>query len=160
MDEFKVKPSGSGGETFRFTEIGQQLVGVYLGSRDHTGDFGPTKKHLFNTEDGAKVVFGQKVLMDELTTSEVGHRLRITYTADKKRMKLYEIAIGKKVLDDDAIRLAIEAANDNGYEDDVPDFEDEPAPVLATKALPRATGPSADARARIAATVASRNKAS
>lgn len=157
MDEFKVKHSGSNGDVFKFREVGDQLVGVYLGSREHSGEYGPTKKHLFSTESGGKVVFGQKILMDELTSAEVGHRLRITYTGLQKKMKLFEIAVGKKVLDDVETQVALEAATD-GFNDDALEEEEE-VRTAAARPAPRATAPSTAKVNKVADLLASRKNA-
>lgn len=82
---------------FKFEKKGATLEGYYMGSFDYEGDYGPTKKHIFNTAAGAVVLFGQRNLMQQLPAAKVGAMTRITYTSDrdsgkgKAPMKLFSI---------------------------------------------------------------------
>lgn len=165
---FKRKTDTSTGEQAKFEKPGASLEGIYLGSFDHEGDYGPTKKHLFKTETGVKVVFGQRHLTDLLADEKPGILVRVTYTGDKKMkkgnpMKMYALDIDDEIQADAAdVTEAVEAANDAGSydeddyaEDDTPSDEQPTAPV---KAKPVATAPSSATQAKVKALL-NRNKA-
>jgi hypothetical protein len=93
----------SNGEVFKFDTIGDILEGYYMGSFDYQGDYQPTKKHVFSTEKGAVVTFGQRNLIQLLPSVKPGTMVRITYTEDlppKKKgqhpMKLFEVLQDRK----------------------------------------------------------------
>ncbi len=83
---------------FKFEGKGAVLEGYFMGSFDYQGDYGPTKKHVFQTKRGAEVVFGQRNLMQQLPSVKAGTMVRITYTGDlnstkkgRQPMKLFTI---------------------------------------------------------------------
>ena len=73
----------SSATAFKFENKGDVLEGYYMGSFDYEGDYGPTKRHMFNTKQGAVVVFGQRNLMQTLPSIKAGTMVRITYNEDK-----------------------------------------------------------------------------
>lgn len=73
----------SSATAFKFENKGDVLEGYYMGSFDYEGDYGPTKRHIFNTKNGAVVVFGQRNLMQTLPSIKPGTMVRITYTDEK-----------------------------------------------------------------------------
>lgn len=82
---------------FKFETVGQVIEGYYMGSFPFEGDYGPTKRHVWNTPAGAIAVIGQKNLIDVLPTIKPGTMMRVTYTGDlppKKKgahpMKLFK----------------------------------------------------------------------
>lgn len=94
---FKKVVAANNATVVKFENIGDVIEGYYLGSFDHVGDYGPTKKHLFQTKTGTVVVFGQKNLTDELPKFPVGSSLRVIYTSSlaptkkgRHPMKLFE----------------------------------------------------------------------
>lgn len=113
---FRRKEDTSGGEQFKFENINQSLTGFYLGSFEHVGDFGPTKKHLFKTSKGIKVVFGQAHLTSLLAGESIGSLMRVTFTGEKRTkkgspMKEYSLEI------DDTQKLAPSELPDTEAED-------------------------------------------
>ncbi len=88
---------------YKFEKVGDTLEGYYMGSFDFQGDYGPTKKHIFQTQAGAVVVFGQRNLIQQLPTARVGAMTLITLTGElpnKKKgmhpMNLFGIQQDKK----------------------------------------------------------------
>lgn len=153
---FRRKLDSSSGDVFKFEKVGQKLVGFYLGSFDHDGDYGPTKKHVFKTPKGMKVVFGQKHLTDLLTEGEnvVGKLLEVAYIGDKppakgrkgNPMKLFELGIDdEQVLDADEIPDAADMAEESTDEyaaaeedetEEAPEVEEEEEPMDEVKTAP------------------------
>jgi hypothetical protein len=84
---FKKKIDTGQGEQFKFEKIGDQLEGYYVGSFDFEGDYGPTKKHCFQTSEGLAVVFGQTHLTQLLEGVEPSVLVRITLEGEKKPTK-------------------------------------------------------------------------
>ncbi len=87
----------------KFESVGDTVEGYYMGSFDFDGDYGPTKRHVFQTESGAEIIFGQAHLKQLLPTVKPGTMVRITMTgelAPKKKgqhpMKLFKIEQDKK----------------------------------------------------------------
>lgn len=115
---FKRKADVGQGEVFKFEKIGQQITGFYLGSFDHAGNYGPTKKHVFKTPKGVKVVFGQGHLTQLLEGEAPGQLMQITYAGDKKLkkgnpMKEYTLDIdADQTLDADEIPGELEASSE------------------------------------------------
>lgn len=101
---FETLFDASTATSFKFEKVGDVLEAFYMGSFDHTGDYGPTQKHLFKAADGgALIIFGQRNLMQQLPTAKVGYMTRITYNGDKastvkgrQPMKLFVIQQDKK----------------------------------------------------------------
>lgn len=125
---FIRKQDGGGGSIFKFETKGQSLTGVYLGSVDFEGDYGPTKKHSFKTEDGIKVVFGQAMLTD-LLQGEEGKLVLITYASDKaskkgRPTKMYTLDVDSEY----------EASEDDmaAYAEDPSEQDDTPADEVVT----------------------------
>lgn len=94
---FETLFDASNATVYKFEKTGDTLEGYYMGSFDHTGDYGPTKKHIFDTKAGAICVFGQRHLLDTLPTVKAGTMVRITYTSDlapkakgRQPMKLFK----------------------------------------------------------------------
>ncbi len=88
----------SNASPFKFEGKGSVLEGYFMGSFDYQGDYGPTKKHVFQTKRGAEVVFGQRNLLQQLPSVKPGTMVRITYTGDlestkkgRQPMKLFTI---------------------------------------------------------------------
>ena len=139
---------------FKFEGVGSTLEGYFMGSFDHTGDYGPTKKHIFQTKTGATVVFGQRNLLQQLPTVTPGVIVRITYTGDlagkikgRAPMKLFTIEHDKS----NTIAVAGVDFNQTDEQEPEANFEaveeaplDEEEPVEA--APPRAAAPRQPAR--------------
>lgn len=123
---FKRKTDTGSGDQFKFEKVGQSLTGFYLGSFDHEGNYGPSKKHVFKTPKGVKVVFGQTHLIQLLEGEKPGQLMKITYAGDKKLkkgnpMKEYTLDIDdEQMLDADEIPDGIDNAEE-------PESYDEPA---------------------------------
>jgi hypothetical protein len=152
---FKDIQDTSSGEQFKFTNFGDTLTGVYLGTFDHQSEkYGSGKKHLFKTETGVKVVFNQKHLIDLLRDfASPGQLVRVTYYKDKagsrNPMKMYKLAIDDEFkASEDEINASVEAATSEenaDYADEV-----EAAPVTrAAKPLPAARAPDPAKVARV-----------
>ncbi len=82
----------------KFEKVGDKLEGRFMGSFPHEGDYGPTKKHIFDTPKGPVVVFGQKHLMDQLPGVKPGTMVKIVFKEEKPAqkkgrhpMKIFEI---------------------------------------------------------------------
>ncbi len=145
---FKRKTDTTSGEQYKFDAVGQQLTGYYLGSHDHDGDYGPTKKHLFKTAKGVKVVFGQRHLTDLLAGEAIGTLMQITYVGDKKMkkgnpMKQYTLDIDTdNTLDSDEVTAAQEASQESeeggtaGFDEEPSEIEDEEPPMDEVKTAP------------------------
>lgn len=95
---FKPVFDASNASPFKFDNKGAVLEGRYKGSFDYQGDYGPTKKHIFETSKGAQVVFGQRNLMQVLPSVKPGTMVRITYKDDlaptkkgRQSMKLFTV---------------------------------------------------------------------
>lgn len=164
---FKRKTDTGSGEQFKFERVNQKLTGYYLGSFDHDGEYGPTKKHVFKTPKGIQVVFGQTHLTQLLDGERPGPLMQVTYTGDKKTgkgkpMKQYTLDIdADQMLDSDEIPASsdeVESGTEEVYggaEDDTPPEdeneeeesqpEEEPAAPAPTK-----TRSTADTKARLA----------
>lgn len=136
---------------FKFEEIGTILEAYYMGSFDYEGDYGPTKKHIFKTAaDEPLVVFGQKNLMQQLPTAQVGAMLRVTYTGDKPAakkgqhpMKLFKIEQDRKNTTD-VVSVKTETApieDDTGYANPSDDADEVEDTVIDEPVLPRAAAP-------------------
>jgi hypothetical protein len=148
---FKRKQSG---DIFKFETKGDSLTGYYLGSQDFQGDFGPTKKHLFKTETGVKIVIGQGYLTNLLTGSDPvapGTLVRVTFEGTKKGkkgnpMKVYDLEIdADQVLDSAEILDQVDATESEEPDNDFGDEETYvPAPAAA-----KAQRPTADAIAKM-----------
>lgn len=100
---FETLFDASNATVYKFENKGDKLEGYYMGSFDHEGDYGPTKKHIFDTESGAVVVFGQRHLMQTLPTVKAGTMVRITYNDDlapkakgRQPMKLFKFEQDRK----------------------------------------------------------------
>lgn len=153
---FKRKTDTSGGEQFKFETIGQKLTGFYLGSVEHNGEYGPTKKHLFKTKQGIKVVFGQTHLTSLLEGEVPGSLMLVTYESNKKvrkgnPMKMYTLDIDvDNQLDSSEIVAGVDAATSqeqDEYSDESEDISIDEVSTAPAKSLPRAAAPSAAARA-------------
>lgn len=163
---FKRKTDTSGGDQFKFERVGQQITGHYLGSFDFEGDYGPTKKHLFKTAKGIKVVFGQRHLTELLEGETVGQLVQVTYVKDiasKKKgykpMKSFTLDIDdENVLDESEIPENLDTAGetvdddnteteevDAAADDEPSDVEEEEEPMDEVKTPParRAAPPAA-----------------
>lgn len=157
---FKRKVDGNG-EQFKFENIGDSLTGVYLGSLDHEGNYGPTKKHLFKTEKGVKVVFGQKHLSDMLEGERTGTLMRITFESEKKGkkgnpMKMYTLDIDDEYLaSDDEVAAGVQEATTEENED-YEDNAEEEVVTRTAKGLPTGKAPDAAKQARVAALLSGR----
>lgn len=143
----------------KFEKQGDSVEGYFMGSADHTGDYGPTKKHIFKTEQGAVVIFGQRNLMQQLPTAKVGWKTLITYTGDKPSAKKGFHAMKLFVIKQDP-KDTIEVAGvdltptentenyapnvDNNYEADESDVD---LPEVEAAPLPRAVAPRVPAKA-------------
>jgi len=152
---FKRKADSSQGEQFKFSAIGDSITGVYLGSHDFEGDYGPTKKHLFKTDSGIKVIFGKKQLTELLAGEKTGQLMRVTYDSDKKMAKgraplqLYTVDIDDEYqASEDEVTEAVAAAEEGEDYDAEDEAEVETAPV---KAKPRAAAPDASRQAAVQA---------
>lgn len=151
---FRRKQDTGSGEQFKFEKVGQKLTGYYLGSFDHDGEYGPTKKHVFKTAKGLKVVFGQTHLTQLLDGEKPGQLMQVTYSGDKKMkkgnpMKEYTLDIDdEQVLDadeipdqnDDSSSGDEDLFEDPSQEDDEPaEVEDEEEPMDEVKTAPAKT---------------------
>lgn len=160
---FKRKEDTGSGEQFKFEKVGQKLVGYYLGSFDFEGDFGPTKKHLFKTDKGVKIVFGQAHLTSLLTDAAdpvpKGVLVQVTYEESKKTkkgspMKVYAVDIDdEQQLDSAEIPDTDEVLDDEPIEE-VNDEDETPTDAYATglaKRPPTANAPSQSTQANVKA---------
>ncbi len=127
------------GTVFKFEEKGAVLEGHYMGSFDFEGDYGPTKRHVFSTDQGAVIVIGQRHLIQTLPTIKVGTMVRITYDSDlppKKKgqqpMKLFGFEQDKKncidVAEAEAAATEFGSTEPDELDETDPDA-DEPAPL-------------------------------
>lgn len=149
---FKKQLDKGSGELFKFEEEGQQLTGIYLGSDDFAGDFAPTKKHLFKTEEGIKTVIGQSHLINLLQNVAVGSLVRVTFEGKKKGkkgnpMNVYGIEIDDEYVADDSEIAAARSAMDDGDQDD----EETPMDEVKTAQVKSSRGqaPSTATKARV-----------
>lgn len=147
---FKRKEDTGGGEEFKFDKKGKSLTGIYMGSSDFKGKFAPTKKHIFKTESGIKVVFGQSHLIQLLADEQPGILVCITYVKDKPSqkgnpMKVYTLDIDDEFrADEDEIAEAVDAANSD-EQDDEPEEDEEELAADEVKTEPVKTRPAAKA---------------
>jgi hypothetical protein len=144
------KDNEMSGEFFKFTNIGDSLTGVYLGSFPFNGKYGPTTKLIFKTQEGLKAVVPSKVLSDWADTKTPGQLVRITYSASKPSKqgnptKLFDFEVDTSYVADDA---DIEAAL-AGQEEDV--VEAPPATTARAKAAPSGAAVSSARQAELAA---------
>jgi hypothetical protein len=140
---------------FKFETVGTVLEGHYMGSFDYQGDYGPTKKHIFDTESGAVVVFGQRNLMQQLPGAKVGAMVEITYTGDKQSdkkgrqpMKLFKIRQDKKnTREVSGVEFNAPQVDDDVTDTDVdaPDTIEDIAPPPARAAAPAKPAAAPDA---------------
>lgn len=154
----------------KFESIGDQIEGRYMGSFDFEGDYGPNKKHVFNTSEGAVVVFGQAHLKQLLPLVKPGTMVRVTLTGEKAAlkkgrhpMKLFTIEQDKT----DFVEVAGVDFNktDTSVADDTIDAgsysEEETlegaAPPRVAASAKAAVPPSADRAAAVRATLAARS---
>lgn len=111
------KDNEMSGEFFKFTNIGDTLTGVYLGSFPFNGKYGPTTKLIFKTDDGLKAVVPSKVLSDWADTKTPGQLVRIKYSASKPSKqgnptKLYDFEVDPDYVADNAdIEAALSASS-------------------------------------------------
>lgn len=152
---FERKKDSGGGEVFKFENPGDTLTGFYLGSEDHTGEFGPTKKHVFKTETGTKVCFGQTHLTQLLADEEPGYLMIVTFDSTKKTGRGKPMKVFTLDIDKDQKAAGVEAASfeDEPIEDDIPADEVKTAPA---KSYPTPAAVDPAARARIQAELAKR----
>lgn len=156
----KRKADGGNGEQFKFETIGQSLKGIYVGSQEITGQYGPSIKHLFKTEKGLKAVFGQTHLT-QLLQGEEGKLVEATYVKDKpskrgRPMKSYTLDI-----DTDYQASSEELAAYAGDDEPVEDDEDVQPDEVKTEQVKRsvsAAAPSAASRDRVKALLNGRAK--
>ncbi len=143
----KKRVDTGNGEQFKFEEIGQELLGYYIGSFAFDGEYGPTLKHVFKTEKGLSVVFGQTHLTGLLEGLTPGVLTRVTLTGTKKvkkgnPMKVYELEYDE----DDAIDVESVAASTNSSEESEPEYNEEESNEVEEPAAPPArTAPRASA---------------
>jgi hypothetical protein len=133
------------GEVVKLENKGDSVTGYYLGSVDHQGDYGPTKKHLLKTTNGVKVIFGQKQLTGLLEDVEPGYLVRITRDGSKpgkkgNPMKTYFLDIDREQ------RMSQEEMITDESLDDTPQDEVQTAPA---KPAPRATAPTNQTRSQV-----------
>ncbi len=151
---FETLFDASNATAFKFENKGDVLEGYYMGSFDFEGDYGPTKKHVFDTDKGAVLVFGQRNLIQTLPTVKPGTKVRITYTDDlapkakgRQPMKLFKFEQDRKdTREVNGVDLE-PAAKDDDWTDGVDEttFEavEEAPPAKATKPSTPARTPSA-----------------
>lgn len=143
----------------KFENVGDKIEGYYMGSFDFEGDYGLTKKHVFQTENGAELVFGQRHLIQQLPTIKPGTMVRVVYTEDlapKKKgqhpMKLFSFEQDKKnTIDVVGVDSTWEAAADSAPEQEDTALADEVAPARAIRPATPAPAPSASAAQRLLA---------
>lgn len=160
---FKRKQDGSNGEAVSFETKGQAVKGVYLGSADFVGKYGPSVKHIFKTESGIKIAFGTKV-MNELLNGETGKLVILTFTGTKPSgkgnpTKLFSLDIDDTYqASDEELAEAEAAMDDEPTEDD--DISMDEVVTAAVKTRTNAQPPSAANQAAVRARLAglSRNK--
>lgn len=149
---------------FKFESKGTVLEGYFMGSFEHNGDYGKTKKHIFKTAQGAVVVFGQTNLMQQLPSAVVGAMTRITYKDDKLSdkkgrhpMKLFEIEQDKKEkIDVVGVDLTPTESYDDNTDDvdaetdvDSDDAVDEAPPAKAQAPKKPAVAPDAERQRKV-----------
>jgi hypothetical protein len=157
---FKPVFDAGNAQVRKFENVGDQLEGYYMGSFDFEGDYGPNKKHVFQTSNGAEVVFGQAHLKQLLPSVKPGTMVRITLTGElaaKKKgrqpMKMFQIEQDTdNVTEVTGVDFnATDSSVDEGPDTDVDSEEsslDEAPPARATAPARPAAAPTAD---RIAA---------
>ncbi len=135
---FRPVPDSGGGDIIKFDKPGTQVTGIYVGRQDFPeGKWGPTVKHIFNTEAGIKVAFFKDdtqpgKLLAQLTA---GQLVRFTFTGTKPSknggnpMKLYSLDI-----DDEYVATPADLAN---ADDEEEEFDDTPADEIQTAAANR-----------------------
>lgn len=142
---FVRKEDTGSGEQVKFENFGDSLTGIYLGSFEHEGKFGTTSKHLFKTDKGIKVVFGQRHLTELIAGTPIGSLVRVTYEKNKKvnkgnPMKMYTLDVDDGgIADAETVIEALESLEDAG------DVEDEEVPADEVKTAPAKTKPTATA---------------
>lgn len=157
---FETLFDASNATVFKFEAKGDVLEGYYMGSFDHEGDYGPTKKHIFDTKNGAICVFGQRNLIQTLPTVKPGTMVRITYTDElapkakgRQPMKLFKFEQDRKNVREVAGIELTPAADDLGNWDtvDADTPTDEAPPTRATRPATPARTPSAETQASVRA---------
>lgn len=151
---FETLFDASNATVFKFETKGDVLEGYYMGSFDHEGDYGPTKKHIFDTKSGAICIFGQRHLIQTLPSVKPGTMVRITYNDDlapkakgRQPMKLFKFEQDRKnVRDVSGVELLPTDTGSNfeavdTAEDDVTDV---PAPTRAARPAVPAQAPSSE----------------
>lgn len=163
---FERKADTTQGEVFKFENPGDSITGYYLGSVDHEGDYGPTKKHVFKTPKGVKVCFGQRHLSDLLSDETPGFLVRVTFESTKKTgkgkpMKVFTMDVDRDQRTEEGL---LDAASDDSssitYGDDP--VEETPFDEIKTapaKSYPAPASSDAANRAKIQAELARRSKA-
>lgn len=75
------------------------LVGVYIGYTEHESEYGPSKLHKFETEDGPKALWG-KTHLDRLIDGRIGELVKVVLTGNtipiKGRNDMIEFALYSK----------------------------------------------------------------
>lgn len=162
---FETLFDASNATVFKFDNKGDELVGYYMGSFDHEGDYGPTKKHIFDTANGAVCVFGQRNLIQTLPTVKPGTMVRLTYTSDlepkakgRQPMKLFKFEQDRKNTREVAgVELEATAAADVANYEPIDTSEDDAldtvAPARASRPTIPARTPSAAQQAAVRATL-------
>lgn len=163
---FETVFDASQASVYKFENKGDKMEGYYMGSFDHTGDYGPTKKHVFQTERGAEVIFGQRHLMQQLPNIKAGTMVRITYTEDlapkakgRQPMKLFKFEQDRKnTIDVVGVDFTPTAETASSFEDVSDDVQDD-IQELDTTPPQRATRPAIPASAPSAASIAAAQRA-
>lgn len=156
-------------KVFKFENKGDKMEGYYMGSFDHTGDYGPTKKHVFQTERGAEVIFGQRHLMQQLPAIVPGTMVRITWTDElapkakgRAAMKLFKFEQDRKntieVKGVDFVPTDTVADDTYGFEEVTDAPMDEVAPVRASRPSVPASAPSPERQAAAQRLLSGRGK--
>lgn len=168
---FETLFDASNATVFKFEKKGDQLEGYYMGSFDFEGDYGPTKKHVFSTSNGATVVFGQRNLIQTLPTVKAGVMLRITYTDElpakakgRQPMKLFKFEQDKKnIIEVTGVELTpTDSGSDDvrgDYEPIEPEVTDEAPPARPQRPTVAARTPSAAQQAEVRNALSGRAKA-
>lgn len=96
--------------TISFKNVGDSIQGYYLGVKNTTTDFGPTKLHIFSTENGTVGAWGSSQLDRKLTPTpkgtpglKLGMLVQAIYTTPSVMKKGKRTAKGFDVAFDDEI---------------------------------------------------------
>ena len=83
--DVEIPEGESGGEFFKFSAVGDRLLGVFVSkAMDNSGKFGPKMAYTFRTKEGTVVVTPPTKLAQGFEKADLqpGHRVIAEYTKD------------------------------------------------------------------------------